>query len=98
MEIEVDDFRVTFGNGLVQTKADQLDNIRRAMPVGAEYRIFVETSEVRVYGRAAVVTGIVVEGGEFPDRQGVISRLTSVLATPIPGCCNTAAGEWSRHI
>ncbi len=59
--IEADDFRIAFGDGTIQTKADQLTNIRKALPAGAKYEIAVETTEVRVYGKAAVVTGVVVE-------------------------------------
>jgi ketosteroid isomerase-like protein len=72
-ESEADDFRVTFGDGRVQTKAEQLTSVNRPMPAGAEYRITVETSEVRVYGTAAVVTGIVVEEGKYPNEQGVMA-------------------------
>lgn len=69
--IEADDFCVTFGDGRVQKKADQLRQLRRPMPPGAEYEIVVEDSEARVYGKAAVVTGIVTERGKLPDKQGV---------------------------
>jgi Domain of unknown function (DUF4440) len=59
--IEADDFRIAFGDGTIQTKADQLTNIRKPLPAGAKYEIAVETTEVRLYGKAAVLTGIVVE-------------------------------------
>jgi ketosteroid isomerase-like protein len=67
--IEADDFRVVFGDGSVQTKADQLTNIRKTLPPG-KYEIAAETTEVRLYGKAAVLTGIVVESGpSFKQRS-----------------------------
>jgi len=68
--IEAEDFRVVFGDGRVQTKADQMMNIRKAVPAGAKYEIAVETTDV--YDKAAVLTGIVVEKGAFPDEKGVL--------------------------
>jgi ketosteroid isomerase-like protein len=70
--IEADDFRVVFGDGRVQTKADQMTNIHRTLPPGAAYEIAAEVTEVRIYGNAAVLTGIVVEKGAFPDKQGAL--------------------------
>lgn len=68
--IEADDFRVAFGDGKIQTKADQLTNIRKPLPAGAKYEIAAEATEVRIYGNAAVLTGIVVEkGGGFSQRS-----------------------------
>ena len=32
--------------------------------------IVLEESEVHIYGRAAVIAGIVIERGELPDEQG----------------------------
>ena len=69
-EIEAEDFQIVFGDGRAQRKSDQLANIRRPMPAGTEYQIAAETSEVRIYGTAAVVTGIVIERGRFPDGYG----------------------------
>lgn len=71
VRIEADDFCVVFGDGRVQSKADQVVNIRKALSVGATYRIALETTEVRLYGKTAVLTGIVVEKGTFPNEQGV---------------------------
>jgi ketosteroid isomerase-like protein len=59
--IEAEDFRVVFGDGSVQTRSDQITNIRKALPRGANYEIAVETTDVRLYGKAAVLTGIVIE-------------------------------------
>jgi ketosteroid isomerase-like protein len=59
--IEAEDFRVVFGDGTVQSKADQITNIRKPPPAGVKYEIAVETTEARIYGKAAVLTGIVVE-------------------------------------
>jgi hypothetical protein len=68
--IEADDFRVAFADGKIQTKAEQLANIRKPLPAGAKYEIAVEATEVRLYGNAAVLTGIVVEkGGAFSQRS-----------------------------
>jgi len=58
---EADDFRIVFGDGGVQNKADQLANIRKTLPEGVKYEIVVESTEVRLYGKAAVLTGVVVE-------------------------------------
>jgi ketosteroid isomerase-like protein len=68
--IEADDFRVVFGDGRIQTKTDQLTNIQRALPAGATYEIAVESTDVRLYGKVAVLSGIVVEKGSFPDEKG----------------------------
>jgi hypothetical protein len=38
-------------------------NMLKALPKGATYEIAVETTEVRLYSRTAVLTGIVVEKG-----------------------------------
>jgi hypothetical protein len=46
-------------------------NILKALPKSADYQIAVETTEVRLYGKAAVLTGIVVEKSSLPDEQGV---------------------------
>lgn len=70
--IEAEDFRISFGDGRIETKADQLANIRKDLPVGARYAIAVETTEVRLYGKVAVLTGIVVEKGAFPDNLGAL--------------------------
>jgi hypothetical protein len=69
--IESDDFRITFGDGRVQQKADQLAQLRKAPPKGAKFEIVVESSEVRLYGDAAVICGIVAERGTLVDEQGV---------------------------
>ncbi len=69
-ETEADDFRVTFGDGRVQEKSEQLAQLRTPAPKGAEFEIVVEESEVRVYGTAAVVRGIVTERGRFVDAKG----------------------------
>ena len=67
--IEADDFRVVFGDGSVQSKADQLTNIRKPPPPG-KYEIAAETTDVRLYGKAAVLTGIVAESGpSFKQRS-----------------------------
>ena len=70
--VEADDFLVVFGDGRVQTKSDQLANLRKPMPPAARYEIAVESTEVRLYGNAAVLTGIVVERGSFPNEKGAL--------------------------
>jgi ketosteroid isomerase-like protein len=70
--IEADDFRVAFGDGRIQNKSDQITNIHKPIPTGATYEIAVETTEIRLYGNAAVLTGIVVEKGAFPDEKGAM--------------------------
>jgi uncharacterized protein DUF4440 len=83
--IEAEDFRVVFGDGTVQTRADQLTNILKPLPSGAKYEIAVETTEVRIYGKAAVLTGVVVEKTQSVSQR---SRYTT------PGSFRKAAGEW----
>jgi Domain of unknown function (DUF4440) len=68
--IEADDFRITLGDGRVQTKDDQVTDLGKPLLAGAQYRIAVETSEVRMYGKAAVITGVVVETGKAANEQG----------------------------
>ena len=70
--IEADDFRITLGDGRVQTKDDQVSDLGKPLPSGARYEIAIETSEVRMYGRAAVITGVVVERGKAANDQGVV--------------------------
>jgi hypothetical protein len=70
--IEADDFRITFSDGSMQTKADQLIRLRAAPPAGAEYEIVVASSEIHLYKNAAVVTGVIAERGKVPDGQGAI--------------------------
>lgn len=69
-EIEADDFRIVFGDGRVQTKAEQVANLNKPVPPGAQYEIKIESTEARRYGNAAVLTGIVVESGKYPDDKG----------------------------
>jgi ketosteroid isomerase-like protein len=67
--IEADDFRVVFGDASVQSKTDQMTNSRKTLPPG-KYEIAAETTEVRLYGKAAVLSGIVVESGpSFKQRS-----------------------------
>jgi ketosteroid isomerase-like protein len=69
--IESDDFRIVLGDGRIQTKTDQLQAIRRPLPSGATFSIRTEgTAEIRLYGDVAILTGIVVERGAFPDEKG----------------------------
>ena len=70
--IEADNFQVVFGDGRVQNKADQVAAVRRTLPAGAEYEVVIEATEVRLYGNAAVLTGIVVERGKFPNDHGIM--------------------------
>jgi hypothetical protein len=71
---ETNDFRITFGDGSVQTKQDQLERLRRLLPPGSTYELVVEVSEVRLHGKTAVITGIVAERGSIRDDQGGIRQ------------------------
>ena len=53
-QIEAEGFRIVFGDGRVQGKADQITNVRKTLPPGAEYEIAIESTEVRLYGKVAV--------------------------------------------
>ena len=72
--VEADDFRITMPDGNIQTKADQLAALNRSVPAGATYEIATESTEARVYGTAAVLTGVVVEKGSFPGEKPFSQR------------------------
>jgi len=74
--IEADEFCVTFADGQVQKKPDQLGRLRKPVPNGAEFEIVIEISEVHVYGKAAVITGIVAERGKLPNEQGGVQSFS----------------------
>ena len=71
---EAADFQITFGDGTQQTKPEQLARLRVTPPAGTEYEIALESSRVRIYGRVAVVTGVVVERGRMPGGQAFHQR------------------------
>jgi hypothetical protein len=71
-EIEANDFRIAFGDGRIETKAEQVENQKKARPAGVEYKITIESTEYRVYGKAAVLTGVVVERGKYVDAKGAL--------------------------
>jgi len=68
--IEADEFQLTFGDGKIQRRADQLSMLQSPLPPGAEYEIVIESTVVHVYGKAAVVTGVAAERGKRPSQQG----------------------------
>jgi ketosteroid isomerase-like protein len=58
--IEADEFTITHGNGQVLSKAQEIANLKSAGPKDPAEAFSTEEVKVRIYGDAAVLTGIVV--------------------------------------
>jgi ketosteroid isomerase-like protein len=70
--IEADDFMITFPDGAVRTKADEIANLKKPAPEGQPPIFMTADTKVRVYGDAAVLTGKVIQKGTYAegDRKG----------------------------
>ena len=63
--IEADDFSITYGDGNVVTKAQEIALMKNS-PAGAASQSFsTEDVKVRVYGAAAVLTGLFISKGKY---------------------------------
>jgi ketosteroid isomerase-like protein len=79
--IEADDFIITFPNGQMSNKAQQVESLKRAAPAGPPPQFHTEETRVRLMGDVAILMGIVVgkwqaNGKEVVERN----RYTDVWA------------------
>ena len=79
--IEADDFTITFPDGSVRTKAKEIEAQESAASQPADQPLVFTTEEesIRVYGNAAVITGVLVsKGGRQSPGGANKSRYTDV--------------------
>lgn len=82
--IEADDFMITFPDGSVRTKADEIASLKKPAPEGQPPIFMTADTKVRVYGDTAVLTGKVIQKGTYAEgpRKGqdfnIQSRYTDV--------------------
>ncbi|MGA9773019.1 MAG: DUF4440 domain-containing protein [Blastocatellia bacterium] len=65
--IEADDFTITFSDGTVMTKADEIARLKNPAPAGAPPIFMTADTKVRIYGDTAVLTGKVIQRGTYRD-------------------------------
>jgi len=65
--IEANDFVITYADGKVLTKADEITNLKKPAPAGPGPIFMTADTKVRVYGDAAVLTGKVIQKGVYND-------------------------------
>ena len=63
--IEADDFSITYGNGEVATKTQEIARIKESRPEDGARSLSTEDVKVRVYGSVAVLTGRVIAKGRY---------------------------------
>ncbi len=79
--IEADDYTITYADGKLLTKAQDIELVKKSDPTGASLKLSSEETKVRVYENTAIVTGIVIQkmmqaGKEVTTRE----RFTDVWA------------------
>lgn len=65
--IEADDFMITFPDGAVKTKADEIASLKGAAPAGTPPIFMTADTRVRLYGDTAVLTGKVIQKGTYGE-------------------------------
>ena len=80
--IEADDFVITFPNGQMSNKAQQVDSLKRPAPAGPPPQFHTEGTKVRLLGdNVAILSGIVVGKYQIGGKEVVEnSRYTDVWA------------------
>lgn len=63
--IEADEFRIVYPDGRILTKAQELENLKKAANPQADLKLETDDAQVRIYGTAAVVTGNFIQKGRF---------------------------------
>lgn len=63
--IEADEFRIVYPDGSILTKAQELENLKKAAAPQADLKLETEDEKVRIYGAAAVVTGNFIQKGRY---------------------------------
>lgn len=59
--IEADDFTITYADGQMLTKAQDMEAVSKSNPAGAALKLSTEETKVRVYENTAVITGILIQ-------------------------------------
>jgi ketosteroid isomerase-like protein len=65
--IEADDFMITYSDGTMRGKADEIANLKKPAPEGPPPIFMTADTKVRVYGDTAVLTGKVIQKGTYRD-------------------------------
>jgi ketosteroid isomerase-like protein len=65
--IEADDFLITFPDGRVMTKADEIANLKKPVPAGPGPTFMTADTKIRVYGDTAILTGKFIQKGTYAD-------------------------------
>ncbi len=65
--IEADDFMITFTDGAMKTKADEIASLKGPAPAGTPPIFMTADTKVRVYGDTAVLTGKVMIKGTYGE-------------------------------
>jgi len=70
--IEADDFMITYPDGKMATKSDEIANLKKPAPAGPSPTFMTADTKVRVYGDAAILTGKFIQKGTYRDgpKQG----------------------------
>jgi ketosteroid isomerase-like protein len=77
--IEADEFTVTYADGKVLTKAQDIELAKKS--TAAELKLSTEDAKVRVYGDTAVITGILVQKMKEGEKEVTVrERYTDVWA------------------
>jgi ketosteroid isomerase-like protein len=63
--IEADEFRIVYPDGSVLTKAQELENLKKAATPQADLKLETDDEKIRVYGTTAVVTGNFIQKGRY---------------------------------
>jgi ketosteroid isomerase-like protein len=63
--IEASEFRIVYPDGTILTKAQELENLKKAATPQADLKLETSDEKVRIYGTAAVVTGNFIQKGRY---------------------------------
>lgn len=63
--IEADEFRIVYPDGRILTKAQELENLKKAAPPQADLKLETGDQKIQIYGTAAVVTGNFIQKGRY---------------------------------
>jgi ketosteroid isomerase-like protein len=63
--IEAGEFRIVYPDGTILTKAQELENLKKAATPQADLKLETGDEKVRIYGTAAVVTGNFIQKGHY---------------------------------
>src|SRR5438067_9285177 len=63
--IEADEFRIVYPDGRILTKAQELENLKKAAAPQADLKLETQDETIQIYGTAAVVTGNFIQKGRY---------------------------------